>query len=40
MNINDLTIGEARELTAIFGGAASAKIETINKGRYIVIGNR
>lgn len=40
MNINDLTIGEAKELAAMFGGSVNAKAEPINKGRYIVIGNR
>ena len=41
MNINDLTIGQAKELASLFGGANNEnKVDSVDKGRYIVIGNR
>ena len=37
MNINELTIGQAKELIAMFGGAPVAQVSPIEQGaRYIV----
>ena len=41
MNIDNLTIGEAKQLAAMFGGQQQVEtVKAIEKGRYIVLGNR
>lgn len=40
MSINDMTIGQFKELAALLNGGESKPTEPVDKGRYIVIGNR
>lgn len=37
MNINDLTIGEAKELAALFGGSVSQQKQSFLIGRKVII---
>lgn len=42
-NIDDLTLGQLKEIAALTGGGVtqqSGEYRAVNKGRYIVIGNR
>tara|TARA_R110000822_G_scaffold2831_1_gene13071 strand:- start:284 stop:655 length:372 start_codon:yes stop_codon:yes gene_type:complete len=37
MNINDLTIGQAKELAAMFGNAPSTEIDNGMVGKYVIV---